>query len=56
MSKLYGNLYKAGMTNKDHSLGNSIKREYKIFKHKLKTFKLGITRNLWKENRRSRIK
>ena len=42
MSKLYGNLYKAGMTNKDHSLGNSIKREYKIFKHKLKTFKLGI--------------
>ena len=42
MSKLYGNLYKAGMTNKDHSLGNSIKRDYKIFKHKLKTFKLGI--------------
>ena len=42
MSKLYGNLYKAGMTNKDHSLANSIKRDYKIFKHKLKTFKLGI--------------
>ena len=42
MSKLYGNLYKAGTTNKDHSLGNSIKRDYKVFKHKLKVFKLGI--------------
>lgn len=42
MSQLYGNLYKAGMTNKDHSVGNSIKRDYKIFKHKLKAFKIGI--------------
>jgi len=42
MSKLYGNLYSAGLTNKDHSLANSIKRDYKIFKHKLKTFKIGI--------------
>lgn len=45
MSKLYGNLYKAGLTNKDHSVGNSIKRNYKIFKHKLKTFKIGIAVN-----------
>lgn len=42
MSKLYGELYSAGITNKDHSVGNSIKRDYKIFKHKLKTFKIGI--------------
>ena len=42
MSKLYGNLYKAGVTNIDHSLNNSKKRDYTVFKHKLKVFKLGI--------------
>jgi hypothetical protein len=42
MSKLYGDIYKAGMSSRSNRAGKQELTEMSYFRHKLKSFKLGV--------------